>query len=124
MNKNNKKRRWFHTEPELVTYDQHSMTFSLVESSVLVLPNQQHTLKMKTDLVPRKSGNIHILTRLSAPRKCYEFCPPESFETYISYMLMKAQEGQEDRYLIQTTKRTISPPGTSQSFGQLHHNYW
>jgi len=71
LNKNNIKRRWLYTEPGLVTYYQHSMKFSRAESSVLVLPNQQHTVKMGTELVPRKSGNIHILKRLSAPRKFY-----------------------------------------------------
>jgi hypothetical protein len=36
----------------------------LVES-VLVLPNHQHTPKMGTALVPKKSENLHILTWLS-----------------------------------------------------------
>jgi hypothetical protein len=37
-----------------------------LKSSVLVLPNHQHDLKMGTELFPETSENPHILTRLSS----------------------------------------------------------
>jgi len=46
--------------------------------SALVLPNHQHTLKMGTELGPETSGNLHILTRLSARENAIELCRRES----------------------------------------------
>jgi len=35
-------------------------------TTVLVLPNHQHTLEMGKELIPETSENLHILTLLSA----------------------------------------------------------
>jgi len=55
-------------------------TLPSIESSVLVLLNHQHTLKMGTYLAAETSENLHILTRLSARENLIEFCLLESFK--------------------------------------------
>jgi hypothetical protein len=45
----------------------------------VVLPNNQHTLKMGMELVPETSENLHILMQLSAPENFTEFYWRESF---------------------------------------------
>ena len=53
--------------------------------SVLVLPNQQHTLKMGTELLPETSGkNLQVLTQLSVRENFVEFSRRERFKTYVS----------------------------------------
>ena len=53
------------------------------QSSVLVLPNHQHTLKMGTELVPETSENLHFLTQLSPWENFTEFCHSKSCNTYV-----------------------------------------
>jgi hypothetical protein len=51
------------------------------QSSVLVLPNHQHVLKMGVELVSETSENVHTLTRLSAKESFIEFRRRDSFKT-------------------------------------------
>jgi hypothetical protein len=53
------------------------------QSSVLVLLNHQHTLKMGTELVAETLENLHILMLLSAQEIFIDFCGHDSFKTYI-----------------------------------------
>jgi len=53
--------------------------FQELTPSPVVLPNNQHTLKMGKELVPETSENLHILMQLSAPENFIEFCWHESF---------------------------------------------
>jgi len=43
--------------------------------------NHQHTLKMETKLGTETSGNLHILTRLTARENFIEFCGREGCKT-------------------------------------------
>jgi hypothetical protein len=57
-------------------------TAETIESSVLVLPNHQHTPKIGTYLAPETPENLHILTLLSARENLIEFRRREIFNTH------------------------------------------
>jgi len=57
-------------------------------SSVLVLPQYQHSLKMGKELVPKRRKNFHILTQLSS-RETFS----ESFTEYN----VAVEEGKKNR---------------------------
>lgn len=54
-------------------------------SSVTVLPDHQHTLKMWMELVPKMLENLHILTQLPARENLIEFCGHETFSICSKY---------------------------------------
>ena len=51
------------------------------QSSILVLPDHQHSLKMGTELFSETSENLHILMRLSAKEGFTELRRGDNFET-------------------------------------------
>ena len=55
------------------------------QSSVLVLPNHQHNLRMGTELVSKKSEYLYILIHLSAQENLIELCGCESFKPYFTF---------------------------------------
>jgi hypothetical protein len=73
---------WFggtNTDEQLSNGDIHSADM-VTQSSVLVLPHHQHTLKMWTELVSETSEKLDILTRLSAKESFIEFRRRDSFK--------------------------------------------
>lgn len=95
LNNNSIKRRWLHTEPGFIICDQYSTKFSPSESSVFVLPNQQHTL---TDF-PKRLETFTFWSLCLPLENVIELCPSESFKNYIAKILMKVQAGPRKKVL-------------------------
>jgi len=67
--------------------------FVALKQKVSILPNHQHALKIRTELLPEKYEKLDILTRLSAKENFIEFCPRENFKTYITTRFDEGREG-------------------------------
>ena len=68
-------------EPKLMTRCPTVRYVYVTLSSVLILPNHQHILKVWTELVPKTSKHPHVLTQLSSRENGIEFCHHETFRT-------------------------------------------
>ena len=61
---------------------------AMTHSSVLVLPNRPHTIKMGMELAVEMSVSRHIVTLLSARENSIKFCRRDSFKSYNLILLL------------------------------------